>query len=175
MFDLAAFSLYDLAFLLIAGITVTAALGVVLFKNIIYSALSLILAFLGAAAVYFQLNASFLGVIQILVYAGAISVLIIFAIMLVMDRAAGESNLRSPRTREVFTGGAITAMLFTALIAVIGFTQWPLGVRPGPDNSVGLLAELMLGDYVIAMEAAAILLLVAVVGAIILAKGVEKK
>lgn len=72
MFNLAAFSLYDLAFIIIAGITVTAALGVVLFKNIIYSALSLILAFLGAAAIYFQLNSSFLGVIQILVYAGAI-------------------------------------------------------------------------------------------------------
>jgi NADH:ubiquinone oxidoreductase subunit 6 (subunit J) len=55
MFNLAAFSLYDLAFIIIAGITVTAALGVVLFKNIIYSALSLILAFLGAAAIYFQI------------------------------------------------------------------------------------------------------------------------
>ncbi|MGI6422838.1 MAG: NADH-quinone oxidoreductase subunit J [Syntrophomonadaceae bacterium] len=175
MFNLAAFSLYDLAFIIIAGITVTAALGVVLFKNIIYSALSLILAFLGAAAIYFQLNSSFLGVIQILVYAGAISVLIIFAIMLVMNRPAGESNLSSPRTREVFTGATITAMLFTALIAVIGFTQWPIGAKPGPDNSLGLLADLLLGDYVIAFEAAAILLLVAVVGAIILAKGGENK
>ena len=110
-----------------------------------------------------------------MVYAGAISVLIIFAIMLVMNRPAGESNLSSPRTREVFTGATITAMLFTALIAVIGFTQWPIGAKPGPDNSLGLLADLLLGDYVIAFEAAAILLLVAVVGAIILAKGGENK
>lgn len=175
MLNLASVTLFDAVFIVIAGITITAALGVVLFRNIIYSALSLILAFLGAAAVYFQLNAGFLGVIQILVYAGAISVLIIFAIMLVMNRAAGETNLSSPRTREVFIGGTITAMMLTALMAVIGFTSWPLTGRPGPDNSPGLLAELMLGDYVIAFEAAAILLLVAVVGAIILAKGVENK
>lgn len=176
MLDFSAFSLYDAVFIAIAGVTVLGALGVVLFRNIIYSALSLILAFLGVAALYFQLNAGFLGVIQILVYAGAISVLIIFAIMLVMNRAAGKSNLVSPRSREVFTGGTITAMMLTALIAAIGLSDWPKRVLlAGADDTVGILAELMLGDYVVAFEAAAILLLVAVVGAIILAKGVENK
>ncbi|KUG04895.1 nadh-ubiquinone oxidoreductase chain j [hydrocarbon metagenome] len=176
MLEFSAFSLNDAVFIAIAGITVTAALGVVLFRNIIYSALSLVLAFLGVAAIYFQLNAGFLGVIQILVYAGAISVLIIFAIMLVMNRPAGRTNLTSPRTREAFAGGTITIMMLTALIAAIGLSDWPKKVlSSGADDTVGILAELMLGDYVIAFEAAAILLLVAVVGAIILAKGVENK
>ncbi len=176
MIEFSGLSLYDAVFTAAAGVTVTAALGVVLFRNIIYSALSLVLAFLGVAAIYFQLNAGFLGVIQILVYAGAISVLIIFAIMLVMNRPAGRTNLTSPRTREVFTGGTITAMMLTALIAAIGLSDWPKTVLlKGADDTVGMLAELMLGDYVVAFEAAAILLLVAVVGAIILAKGVENK
>lgn len=175
MFDISAFSLYDAVFIVIGGVTVLAALGVVLFRNIVYSALSLVLAFLGVASLYFQLNAGFLGVIQILVYAGAISVLIIFAVMLVMDKDARRTNLPTPRVRAWFTGGTITAMMLAAIIAAIGFTEWPQTTLMGVDKSVGMLAELMMGDYVIAFEAAAILLLVAVIGAIIIAKGVENK
>lgn len=175
MLDLSAFSLYDAVFLVIAGVTLLAALGVVLFNNIVYSALSLILTFLGVAAVYFQLNSSFLGIIQILIYAGAISVLIIFGIMLLMNREANRTNLPTPRIKALFTGGTITAMMLTALIAAIGFTGWPEYQLQKTDNSVDMLAALMLGDYVIAFEAAAILLLVAVIGAILIAKGARDK
>ncbi|MDD3894987.1 MAG: NADH-quinone oxidoreductase subunit J [Syntrophomonadaceae bacterium] len=175
MFNFSAFSLFDAVFIAIAGVTVLAALGVVLFRNIIYSALSLILSFLGVAAIYFQLNSGFLGVIQILVYAGAISVLIIFAVMLLMNRDAGRTNLTTPRTKQLFAAGGITAMMLTALTAAIGFTKWPVAHLQGNDNSITMLAEAMLNDYVIAFEAAAILLLVAVIGAILIAKGVEDK
>lgn len=175
LFDLSAFSLYDAVFIAIGGFTLLAALGVVLFRNIVYSAFSLVLTFLGVAALYFQLEAGFLGAIQILVYAGAISVLIIFAVMLVMNKPAWKTNVPSPRTKAAFTGGTITAMLGTALIAAIGFTKWPEAALTSTNDSVGMLAELMMGDYVIAFEAAAVLLLVAVIGAIILAKGVEDK
>jgi NADH:ubiquinone oxidoreductase subunit 6 (subunit J) len=175
MFDFSAFSLFDAVFLAIAGVTILAALGVVLFNNIIYSALSLVLTFLGVAAVYFQLNSAFLGVIQILVYAGAISVLIIFGIMLLMNREANKTNLPTPRIKSMFVSGTITAMMFTALIAASGFTKWPRYQLQTTDNSVDMLAALMLGDYVIAFEAAAILLLVAVIGAILIAKGVKEK
>lgn len=175
MFDISAFSLYDAVFIIIAGATLLAALGVVLLPNIIYSALSLILTFLGVAALFFQLNSGFLGVIQILVYAGAISVLILFAVMLLMNTEPGRTSLPTPRLKALFTGGGLTAMFLTALIAAIGFTKWPQYRLMGTDNSVEMLAEAMLGDYVIAFEAAAILLLVAVVGAILIAKGVAEK
>ncbi len=175
MFEFSAFSLYDAAFLAIGGVTILGALGVVLFRNIIYSALSLVFTMLGVAAIYFQLNAGFLGAIQILVYAGAISVLIIFAVMLLMDKDARRTNLPTPRTKAWFAGGTITMMMLASIIAAVGFTEWPKTALQGVDNSVGMLAELMLGDYVIAFEAAAILLLVAVIGAIILAKGVENR
>jgi len=175
MFEFSAFSLYDAVYLAIGGVTILGALGVVLFRNIVYSALSLVLTFLGVAAIYFQLNAGFLGVIQILVYAGAISVLIIFAVMLVMDKEARRTNLPTPRVRAWFTSGTISAMMLASIIASISFTEWPKAALQGADDSLGMLAELMMGDYVIAFEAAAILLLVAVIGAIILAKGVENK
>lgn len=175
MFEFSAFSLYDAVFIAIGGVSILGALGVVLFKNIVHSALSLVLTFLGIAAIYFQLNAGFLGVIQILVYAGAISVLIIFAVMLLMNKEVGKTNLPTPRIKAWFTGLTLTSMLLISIIAAVGFSEWPKTALQGVDNSVGLLAELMLGDYVIAFEASAILLLVAVVGAIILAKGAENK
>lgn len=175
MFNFSAFSLYDATFIAIAGVTLLAALGVVIFNNIIYSALSLILSFLGVAAIYFQLHSGFLGVIQILVYAGAISILIIFAVMLLMDKEAWHTNPPTSRLKQLFAGGGITAMMLTAFIAAIGFTKWPAYKLQGVDNSVGLLGEAMLGDYVIAFEAAAVLLLVSVIGAILIAKGVEDK
>lgn len=175
MFNISAFSLYDAVFLVIAGVTLLAALGVVLLPNIIYSALSLILTFLGVAALFFQLHSGFIGVIQILVYAGAISVLILFAVMLLMNIEPGRTNLPTTRLKTLFAGGGITAMFLTALIAAIGFTQWPQLKLITNDNSVEMLAEAMLGDYVIAFEAAAILLLASVIGAILIAKGVQEK
>lgn len=175
MFEFSAFSLYDAVFIAIGGVSILGALGVVLFKNIVHSALSLVLTFLGIAAIYFQLNAGFLGVIQILVYAGAISVLIIFAVMLLMNKEVGKTNLPTPHIKACLAGLSITGLLLISIIAAVGFSEWPKTALQGADNSVGLLAELMLGDYVIAFEASAILLLVAVVGAIILAKGAENK
>lgn len=165
-------SLNDAVFLVIAGVTVVAALGVVSSRNIIHSALFLILAFLGVAAVFFTLGAGFLGLVQILVYAGAVAVLIIFAIMLVLNVTAARSNPAQP-SRETRFWGALVA---TILTMTLGSAVWNSHLRPVSDgqavtDTVGALAELMLGNYVVAFEAAAILLLVAVVGAIILARG----
>jgi NADH-quinone oxidoreductase subunit J len=162
-------NLSDLVFIVTALITVTAAVGVVGFKNIVHSALSLVLSFLGVAALYFQLQAGFLGLVQILVYAGAVSVLIIFAIMLVMDKDPDESN-RS-HAKQKYWGGLIALLVTLGLGAAIGSTIWPQSSGSLPEDSVGALATLLLGDYVVAFEVAALLLLVAVVGAIILAKG----
>ncbi|MDD3269524.1 MAG: NADH-quinone oxidoreductase subunit J [Syntrophomonadaceae bacterium] len=165
-------SLNLIVFLLIAAVILVAAVGVVAFKNIVHSALALILSFLGVAAVYFQLDAGFIGLVQILVYAGAVSVLFVFAVMLVMDRDAGETNLVNPRTRWI---GAIIALLLTSgLAAAVYLTKWPQMQEPFAGDAVRQLAGLLLGDYAVAFETAAILLLIAVVGAIILAKGAEE-
>jgi len=170
------FTINDLAFVLTAGLTVGAALGVVFSRNIVHSALFLILAFLGVAGIFMELGAGFLGLVQILVYAGAISVLIIFAIMLVMNVEAGHTNLPNS-SRGIHLGGALVALLLTISL---GAAIWrsELSAFPGPQpvsDTVGALAELMLGRYVVAFEVAAILLLLAVVGAIILARGVEEE
>jgi NADH-quinone oxidoreductase subunit J len=171
---------YDWAFVLISGVVVLAALGVVLLRNIIHSALCLIVTFLGVAAVYFQLRAEFVALVQIMVYAGAISILIIFAVMLVMDRAPGRTSLPVAHTRRSLLAGYGILLSCLALGLSGLLTQWPLKdegavlTGAGGGDFARDLAGLFMGDYVIAFEIAAVLLLVAVVGAIILAKGAKE-
>ncbi len=169
-------NLNDAVFILIAVVTISSALGVVASKNIVHSALLLVVTFLGVAGFYFQMNAGFIGLVQILIYGGAISVLIIFAIMLVMDVEVEKTNLPSPSIPRRLGGIYLSILLTVALGASIWFTRWPLAEAgsQGRDEMV-VLADLMLGKYVVAFEVAAILLLVAVVGAIILAKGADEK
>jgi NADH-quinone oxidoreductase subunit J len=165
----------DLVFVLIASITLLSALGMVLSRNIVHSALALILTFIGVAALFFNLGAAFLGLVQILVYAGAISVLIIFAIMLVMHGEAHKTNRFNPSLGTHLWGGYIAAVMTIGLVAAIWFSELPEVKGRTVEDAVGLLAGLLLGNYVIAFEAAAVLLLLAVVGAIILARGVEEQ
>lgn len=164
----------DVAFFFISGLTVLSALGVILSRNIVHSALSLVLTFLGVAAVFFELGAGFLGLVQILVYAGAISVLIIFAIMLVMEVEPGKTNLPNS-SLGTHLGGAFVAVLLTITLgALIWYSQLPQVKGQLLGDAVGSLAKLIMGNYVVAFEAAAVLLLLAVVGAIILARGDDK-
>lgn len=169
------FTLNDAVFIVIAGLTLLAALGVMFSRNIVHSAIFLVITFLGVAGIYFQLNAGFLGLVQIMVYAGAISVLMIFAIMLVMDVDPNRTNLFNTNLPTMLFGGFAGFLLVAGLVGSIWFTKWPISPVKASDQGVGLLADLMLGKYVVPFEVAAILLLVAVVGAIILARGVDEK
>lgn len=168
-------NLNDAVFFLLAAITICSALGVIISRNIVHSALLLVLTFLGVAGLYFQMNAGFIGLVQILVYGGAISVLIIFAIMLVMNVEAEKTNLPSPSLSRRMIGIYTSLLLTVTVGASIWFSHWPLATASAGVDEMAVLADLMLGKYVVAFEVAAILLLVAVVGAIILAKGADEK
>ena len=165
----------DLVFYGIALLIIGSALAVVFLKNIVHSALCLVVSFLGVAAIYFMLSAGFLAVIQIMVYAGAISVLIIFAIMLVIDKDMKKTNQFSRNLGNFAFGIPIIGMVIVTMLVAICKSDFPLAAVPGSDQGVGQLAELMLGNFVVPFEAAAVLLLVAVIGAIIMAKGVDTK
>ncbi len=164
----------DLVFVAVAGFTLLSALGMVLSRNIVHSALALILTFLGVAALFFNLGAGFLGLVQILVYAGAISVLIIFAIMLVMHSEPARTNLFNTSLGTHLAGAYIAALLTLSLSLAIWFSELPQIKGKTVEDAVGMLAQLFMGNYVIAFEAAAVLLLVSVVGAIILARGAKQ-
>lgn len=159
-----------ITFWIVAGITILAALAVVSLKNLVHSALWLIAAFVGVAATYLMLEAEFLAAVQVLVYAGAISILIVFGVMLTRRGDIRESNMF---TKYRISGGVVSLGLFLIIASAVLKSKWVISQEAVPANSVNLLAHNLLGQYVIPMEVAAILLLVALIGAIIIAKEVR--
>ncbi len=161
----------QIVFFVISTIIVAAALGMVAVPRVFHAALLMIVSFLGIGALYMLMGAGFLGVIQILIYVGAIAVLMIFAIMLtprVMDSA-----------RQRFTGQWWVAALLAAGFAVLMVQQ--LSRSPFPVSSTALATRqyaIEIGQafmdassqgYLLPFEVASLLLLVALVGAIAIA------
>ena len=157
------------SFGLLGLMMIGAALGVVLLTNIVYSAFLLGGVFVSIAGLYILLNADFVAAAQVLVYVGAVNVLILFAIMLVNKRE-DFASLPNRWIRLVTTGGVclgLCAFLGTTVLA----TPWALsvGFTPG-DSSIIQLGEHFFSDFLLPFELASVLLLMAMVGAIILAR-----
>ena len=147
-----------------------AAIGVVLFSNIVYSAFMLGGVFISIAGIYLLLNADFVAAAQILIYVGAVNVLILFAIMLVNKR---EDFVAFPNSwvRKVLTG-LVSVGLFGLLSTMVLATPWAYSAAPvaGGESSIVLIGEHFFTDFLLPFELASILLLIAMVGAIILAR-----
>lgn len=147
-----------------------AAIGVVLFSNIVYSAFLLGGVFISIAGIYLLLNADFVAAAQILIYVGAVNVLILFAIMLVNKR---EDFVPFPNSwvRKVLTG-IVSVGLFGLLSTMVLATPWAYSAAPvaGGESSIVLIGEHFFTDFLLPFELASILLLIAMVGAIILAR-----
>lgn len=159
-----------IVFFISAIIAVASAWGVVTSKNIVHSALFLALSFTGVAVLYILLNAEYLAAVQLLVYTGAISVMVVFAVMFTLRGDVAES---SPNVKKSVWGALVGALVFIMVTLVI-LTNNDWRILAMPAVSVGTTAELsklLLQWYMIPFEAAAILLTVALVGAVILAKG----
>lgn len=153
----------------IACLIVAFAIGVVHSRNIIHSALAMIVTFIGISAIFIFLEAEFLALAQILIYAGAISILIVFAIMLTRKSEMKNSN---PFNKLRWTGLVFCLGFFgiiTRLILRSNFTYKNLSI----ENTIGAITDGFFGNYMISFEVSALLLLIALVGAIILAKGVK--
>ncbi|NER94685.1 MAG: NADH-quinone oxidoreductase subunit J [Symploca sp. SIO1B1] len=147
-----------------------AALGVVLINNIVYSAFLLGGVFVSIAGLYLLLNADFVAAAQILVYVGAVNVLILFAIMLVNKRQDFPPVAKS-WIRKVSTG-LVCLGLFALLGTMVLATSWysysePVVISQSPVTEIGLH---FFSDFLLPFELASVLLLMAMVGAIILAR-----
>jgi NADH:ubiquinone oxidoreductase subunit 6 (subunit J) len=153
----------------IALVTIVGALMVVLARNLFHSALGLVLSFFGVAGVYFISEAEFVGVSQILVYVGAISTLITFAIMLTRGMMFGTT---SPRNRQSGTAAIITVLAFVVLAALMQAVKWPQAGEAIPDGEaiIARIGSMFVNEYFVAFELLALLLLVALAGAIVLAR-----
>ncbi|MEH2238575.1 NADH-quinone oxidoreductase subunit J [Nostoc sp.] len=147
-----------------------AAIGVVLFSSIVYSAFMLGGVFISIAGIYLLLNADFVAAAQILIYVGAVNVLILFAIMLVNKR---QDFVPFPNSwvRKVLTG-IVSVGLFGLLSTMVLATPWAYSTTAvvSGESSIVLIGEHFFTDFLLPFELASILLLIAMVGAIILAR-----
>lgn len=153
----------------IALLTVIGSLTVVLAPDLFHSALGLVAAFFGAAGVYFLAEAEFVGVSQVLVYVGAISTLIVFAVMLTRGMMFGST---SPRNRQWGTAAIISTLGFLVLGALLNAVPWAQDAKPITDGEVVIanIGSAFVNEYFVPFELLALLLLVALAGAIALAR-----
>jgi NADH-quinone oxidoreductase subunit J len=162
-----------IAFYTIAAFILGFAVLVVTTRDTVHSVLFLVLDFLFVAALYVLLNAPFLAVIQILVYAGGIVVLYLFVVMLVNLKRPPEAHQDPHRRTSLGFGLAAAVLLELGAIAVYGYARPAVAPPPtampvaGNTEQVGWL---LYTSYLIPFEIASMLLLVAMIGAIILAK-----
>jgi NADH-quinone oxidoreductase subunit J len=163
-------------FWLIAIVMVGSALLVVTFRNIVHSALALVLVFAMAAGIYLLLNAEFIAIVQILIYAGAITVLFLFALMLTRT-----NNLQfnsNPNNKQWWLAGIISALVGLAIIFATATTLPQINSSITPIsanvNNVVRIGQLLYSpttySYVLPFEIASLVLLVAIVGAIVIGR-----
>jgi len=156
-----------ISFWIFGVVAILAALGVVFLKNVFRAALSLILCFLAVAALYVTLSADFLAAVQVLIYVGAISVLIILAIMMTREIQQG-----SPGNKLQIPAFIVAVLFLGVLIYALTTTGWNISTTPPvAPTSVALALKLLgKGGFVLPAEIAAVLLLSAILGAIVIAR-----
>ena len=162
-----------LAFYLFAAVAVAGALGVLVCRSPVYSAMSLVCSFFCLGGIYVLLNAEFVAVIQILVYAGAILVLFLFVIMLLNIAPEGESyKLTIPLVIAFGIALGLLAQISGLFLSHIEYGPKDVYTVEAisEEGSIGLIGRLLYGEYVLPFEAISILLLVAVIGAVIIGK-----
>lgn len=166
-------SLQYLLFWVVAGVAIISAGGVVLNRNAVYSALSLLVNFCMLAVLYILLNAQFIAMVQVVVYAGAVVVLFLFVEMLL--GASGRIATTAPWVRPRVVVVLVVAFLILTIVGSVVYEQ-PMGgavgtvtdavlAETGQVRAIGLT---LFTDYILAVEMAAVLMLVGLVGAIVL-------
>jgi len=175
---------YQIFFVIISGVLLLSALGVVLFKNIIYSAVSLIVTFLSVAGIFVLLNADFVAISQIIIYGVGITIILIFAIMLTSREESAKLWFAiAPRT--LFALGISGGLFLLIAYAVTGgftkligtahiFNQNPQSAEAvkliAQEGTAKIIGNALLQQYVLPFEILSILLLAAILGAVVIAK-----
>ncbi|MGB2693775.1 MAG: NADH-quinone oxidoreductase subunit J [Dehalococcoidia bacterium] len=136
---------------------------IIVVRNLMHAILFLVLSFVGIAGIYITLSADFVAVVQILIYAGAIAVLMIFAVMLTprSSRDNSEGLLQLPAL--ILSGLVVVAVAFVAIN-----TDWREATRGSFDTTATAIGEALVNPFVLPFEIASVVLTVAMIGAIVL-------
>ena len=154
-------------FILLGAITAAGAMAAMSLRNLVHCALSLTVAFAGLAALYLQLGAQFVGFAQILIYIGAVAILIVFAILL----TRGSEPPKEPAVSKSWLGGILVALVVFGLLATLllrSSITHP-GNPPPPQVAVRQLGEQLMTKYILPLEVIGLLLTAALIGAVIIA------
>ncbi|GIW08046.1 MAG: NADH-quinone oxidoreductase subunit J [Dehalococcoidia bacterium] len=156
-----------IAFWVLAVVAVVAAVGVVGSRNLFHSAIFLTVVFLAVAGLYLVLSSDFLFGVQIMVYAGAIAVLIVFAVMLTHNIQAGNQE-----GRQWIPALGLALSLFVVMAVVLAAGAFPASSTMAalPESNTTLIARALFNPYVLPFEIASVVLLVAMIGAIVIAR-----
>lgn len=155
------------AFFALAGLTLLSALAVVTLRNLLRSALALVVTFIGVAGIYLLLQAEFIAAVQVLLYVGAVTVLILFAIML--TERLMEARLRQFTGKWWLAVPLVVLVLALVVVALLGAVWVERPKEALPTEPVASLGEVLMTRYALPFEIASVLLLVAMVGAIVVA------
>ena len=157
--------MFDIVFWLLAVLIVGAALAVVILRDVFRAALSLVLLFLTIAVLYITLYADFLAVVQILIYVGAISILIIVAVMLTREVWHG-----SPSGKLRIPALVVSLLLLGTMVFTVISTQWETSGEPPQQPTTAAIGTNLFsqGGFILPVEISAVLLLAAILGAIVL-------
>jgi NADH-quinone oxidoreductase subunit J len=156
-------------FYLIAALAVAGGLGVVLARSTVYAALFLILSLLAVAGVYILLASEFLALVQVLIYGGAVTVLLLFALMLTRT-----GDLPEAMTGAQWPVAAFTSVVLMGLLIAAGATSdWPGDTGEIAVISFEAVGDALFGQWAVPFEIASLVLLVALIGAIVIARQEE--
>jgi NADH-quinone oxidoreductase subunit J len=164
----------SVSFILIAVLTIASAVAAMSLRQLVHCALSLSVTFLGLAALYLQLGAQFAGFAQILVYVGAVAILIVFAILLTRGGEAAEPAVFS---LSGVLGVAVGLAVFALLAGAVFLTRRLPGGTAGasPEASVRDIGDALMIRYALPLEAAGVLLTAALIGAVIIAMNERRR
>ena len=162
-------------FYIFAALSILGGLGVLFLRNPIHCALSLVGTFFCLGSIYVMLNAEFVAVIQVLVYAGAIMVLFLFVLMLLSSKTSDQNTNKWPIGKIL--AGLLSLGIFVKIASLFSMGDLQLGPKGAYPlevveevGSISLIGRLLFTDYILSFEIIAILLLVAVIGAVVIAK-----
>ena len=160
----------DLLFDIFAAIVSGSAAVVVLSKNIMYSAFSLLFTFFGIAGLYVLLFADFVALTQIMVYIGGILVLIIFGVMLTTKITGVDIKTGTTGKVQLITASVVVAIIAVTLIMLFTNVEWVSREFTQPNTTIEGLGYALMTEYLLPFEVASVLLLIALVGAALIAR-----
>ena len=160
-------------FIIISALTIAAAVAAMSLRNLVHCALAVAAAFGGLAVAYLQLDAQFVGFAQILVYIGAVAILIVFAVLLTRG---GEAPEKSVFSATWLTGLAVAVVVFGVLAWTIAKSlASQREPAPSADATVKQIGDALMTKFVLPLEVVGLLLTAALIGAVIIALKEEKK